>query len=43
MKTKSIEWYYGFKGKIVGPMSFEDVARRINRARNEKHLYGRRA
>ena len=38
MKTKSIEWYYGDKGKIVGPMSFEDVARRINRARNEKHL-----
>ena len=36
--TKSIEWYYGDKGKIVGPMSFEDVARRIIRARNEKHL-----
>jgi GYF domain 2 len=36
--ARSIEWYYGDKGKIVGPMSFEDVARRINRARNEKHL-----
>jgi hypothetical protein len=36
--AKSIEWYYGDRGKIVGPMSFEDVAGRINRARNEKHL-----
>jgi hypothetical protein len=25
-------------GRIVGPMSFEDVAGRINRAQNEKHL-----
>ena len=36
--ARSIEWYYGDKGKIIGPMSFEDVAVRINRARNEKHL-----
>jgi hypothetical protein len=36
--ARSIEWYYGDRGKIVGPMSFEDVAGRINRARNEKHL-----
>jgi GYF domain 2 len=36
--TRSIEWYYGDKGRIVGPMSFEEVAGRINRARNEKHL-----
>jgi hypothetical protein len=36
--AKSIEWYYGDRGKIVGPMSFEEVAGRINRARNEKHL-----
>ena len=25
-------------GRIVGPMSFEDVAGSINRAQNEKHL-----
>ena len=36
--ARSIEWYYGDRGKIVGPMSIEDVAGRINRARNEKHL-----
>ena len=36
--ARSIEWYYGDKGKIAGPMSFEDVAGRINRARNEKHV-----
>ena len=36
--ARSIEWYYGDRGKIVGPMSFEDVAGRINRARNENHL-----
>jgi hypothetical protein len=36
--ARSIEWYYGEKGRIVGPMSFEDVAGRINRAQNEKHL-----
>jgi hypothetical protein len=36
--ARSIEWYYGDRGKIIGPMSFEDVAVRINRARNEKHL-----
>ncbi len=36
--ARSIEWYYGDRGKIVGPMSFEDVAGRINRARNKKHL-----
>jgi hypothetical protein len=36
--ARSIKWYYGDRGKIVGPMSFEDVAGRINRARNEKHL-----
>ena len=36
--AKSIEWYCGDGGKIVGPMSFEDVAGRIDRARNEKHL-----
>ena len=36
--ARSIEWYYGDRGKIAGPMSFEDVAGRINRARNEKHL-----
>ena len=28
----------GTGGKIVGPMSFEEVAVRINRAPNEKHL-----
>ena len=37
-KVKRIEWYYGDRGKIVGPLSFEDVAGRINRAPNEKHL-----
>jgi hypothetical protein len=36
--TGSIEWYYEVRRRIVGPMSFEDVAGRINRARNEKHL-----
>ena len=36
--AKSIEWYCGDGGKIVGPMSFEEVAVRINRAPNEKHL-----
>lgn len=36
--TGSIEWYYEDRRRIVGPMSFEDVAGRINRARNEKHL-----
>ena len=36
--ARSIEWYYGDRGKIVGPMPFEEVAGRINRARNEKHL-----
>ena len=36
--ARSIAWYYGDRGKIVGPMSFEDVAGRINRAPNEKHL-----
>jgi len=36
--ARSIEWYYGDRGKIVGPMSFEEVAGRINQARNEKHL-----
>ena len=36
--TRNIEWYYGDRGKIVGPMSFEDVAGRIDRARGEKHL-----
>jgi hypothetical protein len=36
--ARSIEWYYGDRGKIVGPMSFDDVAGRISRARNEKHL-----
>jgi hypothetical protein len=36
--ARSIEWYYEDRGRIVGPMSFEDVAGRINRARNEKHL-----
>ena len=36
--ARSIECYYGDRGKIVGPMSFEDVAGRINLARNEKHL-----
>jgi hypothetical protein len=36
--ARSIEWYYGDRGKIVGPLSFEDVAGRINRARNEKHV-----
>ena len=36
--ARSIEWYYGDRGKIVGPMSFEEVAAKINRARNEKHL-----
>jgi GYF domain 2 len=36
--ARNIDWYYGDRGKIVGPMSFEDVARMINQARNEKHL-----
>jgi hypothetical protein len=36
--ARSIEWYYGDRGKIVGPMSFEAVAARINRAPNGKHL-----
>jgi hypothetical protein len=36
--ARSIEWYYGDRGKIVGPMSFEEVAVRINRAPNEEHL-----
>jgi hypothetical protein len=35
---RSIEWYYWDSGKIVGPISFEGVARRIYRARNDKHL-----
>jgi len=36
--ARSIKWYYGDRGKIVGPMSFEEVAFRINRAPSEKHL-----
>jgi hypothetical protein len=36
--ARSIEWYYGDRGKIVGPMSFEEVAVRINRGPNEKPL-----
>ena len=36
--AKRIEWYYGDRGKIVGPLAFEDIAGRINRAPNEKHL-----
>ena len=36
--ARSIEWYYGDRGKIVGPMSFEEVAFRINRAPSERHL-----
>lgn len=36
--ARSIKWYCGDRGKIVGPMSFEEVAVRINRAPNEKHL-----
>ena len=36
--ARNIEWYYGDRGKIVGPMSFEKVAVRINRVPDEKHL-----
>src|SRR4029077_10247050 len=36
--ARSTEWYYGDRGKIVGPMSFGEVAVRINRVPNEKHL-----
>ena len=36
--ARSIEWYYGDRGKIIGPMSFEEVAFRINRAPSERHL-----
>lgn len=32
------EWYYGDQGKIIGPISFEDVVDRIRIDRNEVHL-----
>jgi hypothetical protein len=38
MSAESIEWYYGDKGQIVGPLSFEGVVARINQAGIEKHL-----
>jgi CheY-like chemotaxis protein len=34
----SIDWYYGGNGQIVGPLSFEGVAARIDRAGIERHL-----
>ncbi len=37
-KAKRIEWYYGDRGKIVGPLPFEDIAGRIIRAPNDEHL-----
>ena len=38
MSAESIEWYYGDKGQIVGPLSFEGVVARINQAGIEKYL-----
>jgi CheY-like chemotaxis protein len=38
MSAERIDWYYGDKGQIVGPLSFEGVVARINQAGIEKHL-----
>jgi CheY-like chemotaxis protein/multisubunit Na+/H+ antiporter MnhB subunit len=38
MSAESIDWYYGDRGQIVGPLSFEGVVARINQAGIEKHL-----
>ena len=32
------QWYYGGKGHVVGPMSFDEVAKNITQARNATHL-----
>jgi CheY-like chemotaxis protein len=38
MSAESIDWYYGDKGQVVGPLPFEGVVARINQAGIEKHL-----
>ena len=38
MSAESIDWYYGNNGRIVGPLSFEGIAARINQAAIERHL-----
>ena len=36
MSAESIEWYYGDRGQIVGPLSFEGMVARIDQAGHRK-------